>query len=383
MNLKYTTNLTKESADIYLYGLIGDKIDGDSVAAEIRYLDSQGIKIINEYINSEGGEVINGLSIIAANIRAGADIHTFDDGVAASMAGIIYLSGKKKYMLDYSRLMLHEPSFNDETIETAEEPLRTAMISFRDQLVELIMKSTNKSAEDVKKLLKEETWYDAFEAQKMGFVDKILKTDFSKQLKNLTPSEIYAKIAAQYEIKNELIKIKMEKVAKLLNVQDVEDEITARIQALLDELETAKAEIETIKASLAEKETVNATLVTEKGTLQSQTDALNAKITEFEELRKTDMIENAFESGKITASQKIVFAKMKIADLKDVLDTMPVAPPSIMDILRQKQNSPDNYKSLKDEWDARFKDGSLAKVKIENLDHFKEIYKAKFGKEYK
>jgi ATP-dependent Clp protease protease subunit len=382
MNVKYIRN--QESADIFLYGEIGNIIDGNLIAQQIRSLDSFGVKIINEYINSEGGSIINGLSIIAANIRAAADIHTFNDGVAASMAGIIYLSGKKKFMLDYARLMLHEPNFWGQSIDDIEEPEKIALINFRDMLVQLTMKSLNKTKEEIEGMLKAETWYNAEEAQNMGLVDKILTVDFSKQLKNLTPTQIYAKIAAKYEIdkaKNELINIKMEKLAKLLNVANVEDEMTSKVQTMFAEIATLKTSITEKDKLLQERGDANALLVTEKGTLQEQIDALNLKLKEFEDNQKTDLIQNAIDIGKIMATEKESFAKLDITNLKAVLKGIPDAPTSVMDIINKGKSNGEN--NLKDEYKAAFKKGTLAKIKSENPNHYKELFNAMYGKELK
>ena len=183
------SQLSDSEAEILMYGDVGDEINGDEIAQRISDLNAQGVKVIHERINSGGGQVINGLSIVAANLNSDAKIITYNDGVAASMAGIILMSGDEIHMRDYARLMIHEPSIGSETIETTEdEKTKTALIAIRDMLSKIIQKRCKKSKTEVDEIMNKETWLNANKAKKEGYVDKIITTKLNSENRRLTAS---------------------------------------------------------------------------------------------------------------------------------------------------------------------------------------------------
>lgn len=108
-------------ATILLYGYIGEEYTyGDNgwelsgntdsdFLKEMERLSAQYARI-NVRINSYGGEVYHGMPIITAIQRSKAEVHTYIDGLAASMAGVIWLSGKHRHMAKNAMLMLHSAS---------------------------------------------------------------------------------------------------------------------------------------------------------------------------------------------------------------------------------------------------------------------------------
>ena len=64
------------------------------------------------HINSPGGDVTQGYSIISVILTMKTPINVYIVGIAASMAAVIAICGKNVYMYDYSRLMIHDPYFS-------------------------------------------------------------------------------------------------------------------------------------------------------------------------------------------------------------------------------------------------------------------------------
>jgi ATP-dependent protease ClpP protease subunit len=111
----------KESADMLLYGYIGQKAswwdEGDpeedltdmAFTKEFRRLEKQ-YKRINLRINSSGGSVKDGDAIISAIQASGSEVHVYNDGTAASMAADIWLSvtdKSRRHMSPNAKLMIH------------------------------------------------------------------------------------------------------------------------------------------------------------------------------------------------------------------------------------------------------------------------------------
>jgi len=58
-------------------------------------------------INSPGGEVYHGAAIVNAIRKCKAEVHTWNDGLAASMAALIWAAGKERHMAKNAMLMFH------------------------------------------------------------------------------------------------------------------------------------------------------------------------------------------------------------------------------------------------------------------------------------
>lgn len=122
---QYFNILTTEGSDeatILLYGYIGEWIGWDEEKgwvekgvtdiAFVQELERLAAKYntIHVRINSPGGEIFHGSAIVTAIRKCEADVHTWIDGVAASMAGVIWMAGKKRHMAKNAMLMIHSAS---------------------------------------------------------------------------------------------------------------------------------------------------------------------------------------------------------------------------------------------------------------------------------
>lgn len=121
---KFYDIMTQEDsneATVFLYGYIGEEysigangweLSGNTDTDFIKELDRLSAQYarINVRINSYGGEIYHGMPIISAMQRCKAEVHTYIDGLAASMAGVIWLCGKHRHMAKNAMLMLHAGS---------------------------------------------------------------------------------------------------------------------------------------------------------------------------------------------------------------------------------------------------------------------------------
>ena len=92
-------NKEKREATIRMYGVIGRDVDGNRMAYDIANLDKEA-DTIHILINSDGGSVSQGLSVVSAILSAKAYIHAHVNGIAASMAAVIAISSDKVSMQD-------------------------------------------------------------------------------------------------------------------------------------------------------------------------------------------------------------------------------------------------------------------------------------------
>lgn len=179
----YMTVISNNSeSELYIYGYIVGKTknDDDVSPAVIRNLLSEigQVKILNLHINSGGGSVFDGNTIIDIlddyRTKNGTQINVYIEGLAASMASGIAMVADKIYMSDNSMFMLHKPATeflgNLDTIQSKIIMLQKA----EDILVQNYMRHFNGTEDEVRALMKAESWLTAEEAYQYGFCDEII-----------------------------------------------------------------------------------------------------------------------------------------------------------------------------------------------------------------
>lgn len=99
------------SAEIYIYGNIGDSWDENGVIAAdfVKDLAALDVAAITLRINSYGGSVPDGLAIYNALRRHPASVEGFIDGVALSCASYIAMACDSLTLAQNAQLMIHAP----------------------------------------------------------------------------------------------------------------------------------------------------------------------------------------------------------------------------------------------------------------------------------
>lgn len=108
------SNKGAKTATILIYDVIGGSFFEDGTTAKdfvntLRDLEKEA-STIEIRINSPGGSVWDGIAIFNAIRNSKAEINTYVDGIAYSMAAIIALAGKKIHIADNARMMFHNAS---------------------------------------------------------------------------------------------------------------------------------------------------------------------------------------------------------------------------------------------------------------------------------
>lgn len=194
----YVQNKAGESVDIMIYGIIGDSWYEESVTARQFIADLKALEKdftrINVRINSPGGSVFDGLPIFNALRSSTVDIHTYNDGLCASMAGLILLSGKTVHTADNALLMLHSPMSGCQGNASDIQQVLDMLDKVQDSLIACITNRKGMTAEDIKAKYFDykDHWLNADEAKAEGFIDVVEKGDnkVSNKVTNMSLSEI-------------------------------------------------------------------------------------------------------------------------------------------------------------------------------------------------
>lgn len=139
---------------------------------EFDYLENE-VKpsCIRVLINSEGGSVLYGMSTYSTIQNARVDTECVIEGMAASMASIIWAAGRRSLMRDYSILMIHNPMLPGQ--DDAEPS--DMVLAFTRQIETIYRKRFGLRPEQVRSIMqgeagKDGTYFDAVAAVESGII---------------------------------------------------------------------------------------------------------------------------------------------------------------------------------------------------------------------
>jgi ATP-dependent Clp protease protease subunit len=160
---------------IWVAGEVDDNMS-TVVQAQLMFLDSVDDRDITMHIDTPGGSVKSGLSMIDVMEYISADIRTVNTGMAASMGSVLLGAGAKgkRSSLRFSKVMLHQSSggfrgnIQDAKIDFEQWE------EYNDILFDLLGGYCGKKAEQVKRDATRDFWLNANDAVKYGIIDEVI-----------------------------------------------------------------------------------------------------------------------------------------------------------------------------------------------------------------
>ena len=159
-------------------------IDGESVNSIIKQLlvlsaiSNEKITIL---INTPGGSISDGLSLVDVIKACPCPICTVSLGIAASMGAIILAAGTKglRFVSNHSRVMLHEPLIQSGIGGSCSSVQATAeALMERKKLInKLLCDYTGKDMKTINKATSFDNYLSAAAAVELGVVDAVLSDD--------------------------------------------------------------------------------------------------------------------------------------------------------------------------------------------------------------
>jgi ATP-dependent protease ClpP protease subunit len=169
----YSINaLARGQVEILLYDEIGAwGITAQQFAKDLKAVGD--VSLINLRIHSPGGDVFEGTAIYNLLKNHPARVDVYIDGLAASMGSVIAMAGDTIYMPENAMMMVHKPwgiSGGD-----ADDMRRYAELldKVEGTLIMAYVTKTGKSEDEIRGLLKSETWMNGREAVEAGFADQL------------------------------------------------------------------------------------------------------------------------------------------------------------------------------------------------------------------
>ncbi len=161
---------------IFLTGPIDDNLS-NLIVAQLLFLESEDPKAdISLYINSPGGSVTAGLSILDTMNFIKPEVSTLCVGQAASMGAVLLSGGikSKRYCLTNSRVMIHQPLGSFQGQATDFDIQAKEILSIRKRLNEILSKNTGQTIKKIGSDTERDNFMNPDEAMKYGLIDEIL-----------------------------------------------------------------------------------------------------------------------------------------------------------------------------------------------------------------
>ena len=287
------SNKSAGEAEILIYGVIGDSWWEESITAKRFVTDFKELEKtcsrINIRINSPGGSVFDGLAIFNVIHSSRADVHTYNDGLAASMGAVILLAGQTVHSAKNALLMLHSPLGGVYGTARDIQNYLTVLDKVKGSLITCICTKSGKTQEDIesKYFDFEDHWLSADEAMTENLIDEIEERE-AKVPENIT-SMTYSDIVSQF---NDLMKPDPKRFNVLSRLNNLLTNTKTNDEMNLSEL----IKICNLNAKASEQEVLEhiKNLITENTTLKTDKDtAENALKTEQQahETTKTELSE--------------------------------------------------------------------------------------------
>lgn len=172
---KWSNSVSSNNQELILDGPIasdtwwGDEVTPDLFREELK----QHAGDLTVVINSPGGDVFAGLAIYNALVNHNGNVTVRVDGLAASIASVIAMSGDKIIMSPGSMIMIHRPSVYAAGTVDDMEKAKDVLLKIEEGITPIYARRTGLSDEKITELLEAETWMLADKAVELGFADEV------------------------------------------------------------------------------------------------------------------------------------------------------------------------------------------------------------------
>lgn len=147
------------------------------IVSQLIFLESESPeKPITLYINSPGGSVSDGLSIVDTMNFISCPVNTICMGMAASMGAVILACGEKRFALPHSRVMIHQPSAGFSGQESDVDIYLQLFEESKRILTQIIADRCGQPFETVLKDMERDKYLNVNQALEYGIIDEVVKS---------------------------------------------------------------------------------------------------------------------------------------------------------------------------------------------------------------
>jgi ATP-dependent protease ClpP protease subunit len=172
---------TGNSGDLHIYEAIGEDwwTGGGVTSAKVKdaLAALKGVKTLNVYINSEGGDVFEAKAIYEQLQRFDAEKVVYVDGIAASAATFIAMAGDRIITAPFANWMIHE-AWSGAVGNAADLRAMADLLDLQNRnIAGMYAQRSGRGVDEFLALMAAETWLDAQGAKDLGLTDEIARED--------------------------------------------------------------------------------------------------------------------------------------------------------------------------------------------------------------
>ena len=360
-----------KAAEVYMYGVIGAGLDIDTnvLVNEIEQMRRQGIRDFKFFVNSEGGEVVQGCALFNYLDRTDIDVEWVIDGLAASMMAMLITNPRHKVSAArYAKLMYHRVQGSVYGNSAEVRSMAEMIDKFEQSLIEMMACRMNEPVDQVRQEFFTDGldhWMTAEEAQKRGLVDNIIEG------RNIAePAADIRSAKTVFDFFNK----------QLLNIIKPNNMDRAKIASLLNkqekDIETDEALESAVKAVVDE----NVSLRDELKAERTKSAGLEQQLKTMNEAKVKQLVDAAIAAKKIGEDERETYTKLATNDFEmaeKILGKMKGVEP----IAGQLKTAVVNEAERDWTFDDYHRKGKLENLMKENPQRYAELFKAKYGYE--
>jgi ATP-dependent Clp protease, protease subunit len=163
---------------LYLYGCIDDEV-AYRFAVGFNQLD-QIDGDIHVHLATYGGEVESGLAIFDTIRMSRNRVVIFGIGPVMSMGAVILQAGDQRVLAENARICLHDGHARLESTLLKLAAMGREAAAIVDTMASIVATRSGLSLENVRKLMRDETFLTAHEAVEQGIADMVFKPEGKK-----------------------------------------------------------------------------------------------------------------------------------------------------------------------------------------------------------
>lgn len=189
------------SNEILIYGEVGtDILSSQSIKAQLAGMDQDEELIVR--IDSPGGSVFEGFSIYNALKDYPGPKRCIVESAAFSIASYIAMAFSSVEIAENGYLMIHNPMVSSSGDDEDHRKDADLLAKLKESMVKAYSSRTGKSEDEVRQLMKEETYYDANEAKQNGFVSQVSGDSVTSRIvaRNDMPYRVVASLLGEKPI---------------------------------------------------------------------------------------------------------------------------------------------------------------------------------------
>ena len=368
-SIKIVNKTDGKTAEVYMYGVIGAGLDIDTnvVVAAIENLRKQGCRNFKFYVNSEGGEVVQGCALFNYLDRTDIDVDWVIDGLAASMMAMLITNPRHKVSAArYAKLMYHRVQGSVYGNSAEVRSMAEMIDKFETSLIEMMARRMNEPVEEVRKEFFTDGldhWMTAEEAKKRGLVDNIIEG------RNIAePAADIKSAKAVFDFYNK----------QLLNIIKPNNMDKAKIAKLLNKAVSEIEDDDALVSAVEAQATENANLRNELQAEKTKSAGLEQQVKAMNKAKVKQLVDTAIAAKKIGEDERETYTKLA-TDNFEMAEKIIGKLQGVNPVVDQLKKPTVNEAEKDWTFDDYHKKGKLENLMKENPQRYSELFEAKFG----